>query len=56
MVFKRNKMSSNPNRRKMTVADMSHPILKENKKVLELLDEMDKKKFGFFKRKGEKTE
>lgn len=38
----------------MTVADISHPILKENKKAQVLLDEIDKRKFRFFRRKGEK--
>ncbi|MBN6185674.1 hypothetical protein JQN58_01585 [Aneurinibacillus sp. BA2021] len=57
MAFQRNKKSNNPNfGKKMTVADISHPILKENKKALAILDEMDKKKFGLFRRKGEKNE
>ncbi|WP_158023605.1 hypothetical protein [Domibacillus antri] len=47
MALERNKVSSNPNRRKMTVADMSHPIVKENKKALDLLNEMNKKKCWF---------
>ncbi|WP_157950991.1 hypothetical protein [Peribacillus acanthi] len=55
MAFERNKKSSNPNfGRKMSVADMGHPIQKENKIALDLLDEMDKTKFGFFRIKGEK--
>ncbi|MFT9850026.1 MULTISPECIES: hypothetical protein [Bacillales] len=55
MAFERNKKSVNPNfGKKMAVADISHPILKEHKKALVLLDEMDKRKFRFFRRKGEK--
>lgn len=56
MAFKRNKRSSNPNfGKKMTVADMSHPILRENKKALALLDEMDKNKFRLFGWRGDKN-
>jgi len=55
MAFERNKKSSNPNFGKgMSVADMSHPLLKENKKVLALLNEIDKRKFVLFRRKGDK--
>ncbi len=55
MAFERNKKSSNPNfGKEMSVADMSHPILKQNKKALVLLDEMDKRKFRFFRRKVDK--
>ncbi|WP_180827440.1 hypothetical protein [Bacillus sp. UMB0728] len=55
MAFERNKKSSNPNfGKKMSVVDTGHPILRENEKALALLDEMDKKKCGFFRRKGEK--
>ncbi|MFK5707540.1 hypothetical protein ACI6BU_06090 [Lysinibacillus boronitolerans] len=55
MAFERNKKSSNPNfGKKMSVADMSHPILKQNKKALALLDEIDKRKFRFFRRKVDK--
>jgi hypothetical protein len=43
MAFERDRKPTNPTRRAMSVADMSHPILKENQKVLKLLDEMDKK-------------
>lgn len=54
MAFERKK-SSNPNfGKKMTIAEMSHPILKENEKALALLEEMDKKKYRLFRRKGEK--
>lgn len=55
MAFQRNKIikNSNPNRRKMSVV-YEHPIFKENKKALDLLDEMDTKKFGLFRRKGGK--
>ena len=56
MAFERNKKSVNTNfRKKMTVADMSHPILKENKKALALLDEMDKNKFRLFGWRGDKN-
>lgn len=56
MAFERNKRSSNPNfGKKMTVADMSHPILRENKKALALLDEMDKNKFRLFGWRGDKN-
>lgn len=56
MAFERNKKSSNPNfGKEMSVVDMSHPILKENKKALALLDEMDKRKFRFFGKKGDKN-
>lgn len=44
MAFERNRPATNPSRRRMSVADMTHPILKENKKALELLNEMEKKK------------
>jgi hypothetical protein len=55
MAFERNKKSSNPNfGKKMSVVATGHPILRENEKALALLDEMDKKKCGFFRRKGEK--
>ncbi|KGR89862.1 hypothetical protein [Niallia sp.] len=55
LAFERNKKSSNPSLGKeMSVADMSHPILKENKKALALLDEIDKRKFRFFRRKADK--
>jgi len=55
MAFVRNKKSSNPNfGKKLTVANMSHPILNENKKVLALLEEMDKKKCRDFRKKGDK--
>lgn len=44
MAFKRNKISLNPNRRKMSVADMSSPLHEENQRALALLKEMEKKK------------
>jgi hypothetical protein len=50
MAFIRNKKSSNPNRRKMSV-DFAHPIFKENKKILGYLDEMDRKKCWYLRRK-----
>lgn len=55
MAFERNKKSSNPNfGKKMTVADMGHHwIFELNKEVLALLDTIDKKKIGFFRRKGD---
>lgn len=55
MAFERNRKSSNPNfGKKMSVVDMGHHRLIElNKEALVLLDEMDKKKFGLFRRKGE---
>lgn len=56
MAFERNRKSSNPNfGKKMSVADIGHHWLIElNKEALALLDEMDKRKFGLFRRKGEK--
>lgn len=44
MAFQRKKPVKNPSKRPMTVADMSNPIVKENKKALKLLEEMEKKK------------
>lgn len=57
MAFERNRKSTNPNfGKKMTVADIrNHEILKLNKDALALLDEIDKKKFGLFRRKGDKV-
>lgn len=47
--IERNKKATNPNRRPMSVMDMTHPIIKENGKVLKLLDELDSKKNLFLK-------
>jgi hypothetical protein len=54
MAFVRNKKSSNPNFGKKMSVNFEHPIFEENKKVLDLLDEIDKRKIRFVRRRGDK--
>lgn len=44
MTLNSKKNYKNPNRRPMSVADMSFPVSNDNQKVLTILDEMDSNK------------